>query len=90
MTGASGIVGSWLVKDLLSLGANVTVLLQDNDPKSELIRSGDIKQCAVISGELENFWTLERAINRHEIDTVFHLGAQPIVDMAHRFPPANL
>ncbi|MGI8710737.1 MAG: GDP-mannose 4,6-dehydratase, partial [Acidimicrobiales bacterium] len=45
-----------------------------------------IQQCAVISGELENFWTLERAINRHEIDTVFHLGAQPIVDMAHRFP----
>ena len=86
MTGASGIVGSWLVKELLARGAQVSVLLQDNDPQSELIRSGDIAKVAVISGELENFWTLERAINRHEPDTVFHLAAQPIVDMAHRFP----
>jgi CDP-glucose 4,6-dehydratase len=35
---------------------------------------------------LEDFFTLERAINEYEIDTVFHLAAQPIVSVAHRFP----
>src|SRR5207249_1974618 len=30
--------------------------------------------------------TLERAITLHEIDTVFHLGAQTIVGAAHRAP----
>jgi CDP-glucose 4,6-dehydratase len=86
VTGASGIVGSWLVKELLARDANVTVLLHDYDPKSELIRSGDVHRVSVVSGSLEEFWTLERAINRHESETVFHLGAQPIVDVARRFP----
>jgi CDP-glucose 4,6-dehydratase len=39
-----------------------------------------------VQGHLEDFWALERAINEHEIDTVFHLGAQPIVGAARRFP----
>jgi CDP-glucose 4,6-dehydratase len=86
VTGASGIVGSWLVKELLQRKANVIALLHDYDPKSELIRSGDVHRISVVSGSLEDFWTIERAINRHEPDTVFHLGAQPIVNVAHRFP----
>lgn len=86
VTGASGIVGSWLVRELLARDANVSALQRDSDPKSELVRSGDIHRIAIVSGGLEDFWTLERAINRHEPDTVFHLGAQPIVDVARRFP----
>ncbi|PQV63685.1 CDP-glucose 4,6-dehydratase [Abditibacterium utsteinense] len=86
VTGASGIVGSWLVRELLERDALVSALLRDYDPKSELVRSGDVHRISVVSGGLEDFWTLERAINRHEPDTVFHLGAQPIVDVAHRFP----
>jgi CDP-glucose 4,6-dehydratase len=29
---------------------------------------------------------LERAVNEHEVHTVFHLGAQPLVEVGHRFP----
>lgn len=79
-------VGSWLVKDLLAAGAYVVTLIRDADPQSELIRSGTYNQTAVVHGSLEDFYTLERAINEHEIDTVFHLAAQPIVSIAHRFP----
>jgi len=86
VTGATGIVGSWLVKDLLAEGATVVALIRNNDPQSELYRSGDINRIFVVSGNLEDFWTLERAINEYEADTIFHLGAQPIVGMAHRFP----
>lgn len=86
VTGATGIIGSWLVKDLLAQGAYVVALVRDADPQSELYRSGDIRRVSVVNGALEDFWTLERAINLHEIDTVFHLGAQTIVEVAHRFP----
>jgi CDP-glucose 4,6-dehydratase len=86
VTGPTGIIGSWLIKDLLAHGAYVVALVQDADPQSELFRSGDIQRVSVVNGVLEDFWTLERAINQHEVDTVFHLGAQTIVGTAHRFP----
>lgn len=86
LTGATGIVGSWLVKELIAQGARVVVLVRDADPQSELLRSGDIGRTTVVNGSLEDFWTLERAINEHEVETVFHLGAQTIVGTAHRFP----
>ncbi len=86
VTGATGMVGSWLVKRLIKSGASVVALVRDPDPQSELYRSGDIHKVAVVSGALEGFWALERAINENEIDTVFHLGAQTIVGTADRFP----
>ena len=90
VTGATGIVGSWLIKDLLTFGAQVVALIRDADPQSELYRGEDIHKVSVVSGSLEDFWTLERAINEHEPDTVFHLGAQPLVIVAHRFPLPTL
>ena len=86
VTGATGIVGSWLVKRLLEQGAYVVVLVRDWDPQSELIRSGDVMQTSVVNGRLEDYSTLERAVNEHEVDTVFHLAAQPIVTTALRNP----
>jgi CDP-glucose 4,6-dehydratase len=86
VTGATGIVGSWLVKRLLDLGADVVTLVRDWDPQTELVRSGDILRTHVVNGRLEDYDGLERAINEHEIDTVFHLGAQPIVSTALRNP----
>lgn len=86
VTGATGIVGSWLVKELLARDAYVVALIRDSDPQSELLRSGDIRRISVINGALEELWTLERAISLHDIDTVFHLGAQTLVGVAHRLP----
>jgi CDP-glucose 4,6-dehydratase len=86
VTGATGIVGSWLVKHLLEAGAHVVVLVRDADPQSELIRSGDITATTVVNGCLEDYGATERAINEHEPDTVFHLGAQAIVTTALRSP----
>ena len=86
VTGATGIVGAWLVKDLLAAGATVVALVRDTDPQSEFYRSGSYLQTFVVNGKLEDFTALERAINEHEIDTVFHLAAQPIVSVAQRNP----
>ena len=86
VTGATGIVGSWLTKDLVELGAQVVALVLDADPQSELYRSGVIRHVNVVQGQLEDFSAVERAIVSHEVDTVFHLGAQAIVSVAQRSP----
>ncbi len=86
VTGATGIVGSWLVKHLLQEGAYVVALVRDWDPQSELIRSGDINRISVVSGALEDYQAVDRAINEHETDTVIHLAAQAIVGTALRSP----
>src|SRR5687767_15046733 len=86
VTGATGFVGSWLVKRLLQEGAYVVTLIRDWNPQSELIRSRDISRTNVVNGALEDYASLERAISDYEIDTIFHLGAQTIVGAALRSP----
>jgi len=86
VTGATGLVGSWLVKDLVARDAYVVALVRDPDPRSEFYRTDLYRHTSIVHGCLEDDRTLERAINEHEIDTVFHLAAQPIVGVAHRSP----
>ena len=86
VTGATGLVGAWLVKALIERGAHVVAFIRDWDPQSELIRTGAVQQISVVSGALEDYAAVERAINEHEIETVFHLGAQTIVGTALRNP----
>ena len=89
VTGATGLVGSWLCRRLLQEGAQVVALVRDWDPQSEFIRSGDINRCTVVSGCLEDYACLLRALAEHEVDTVFHLGAQAIVGTALISPLAT-
>lgn len=86
VTGATGMIGSWLAKELLEEGAHVVALVLDLDPQSELVRSGDVRRVALVNGALEDLGALERAVTVHEVDTVFHLGAQTLVEAAHRAP----
>ena len=86
VTGATGMVGYWLVKDLIAAGARVVCLVRDPDPQSGFYRSGDYQKVSLVQGDVEDFASLERAINDHEVETVFHLAAQPIVGVAHRNP----
>ena len=84
VTGATGIVGSWLCAELLKRGAGIIALIKDADPQSELIKTGNINRLTVVNGNLEDYWTVESAINQHDIQVVFHLGAQAIVGSAFR------
>jgi len=86
LTGASGLVGSWLAEDLLSQGAHVVCLVRDRVPDSRFFSEGFDKKVAIASGELEDRNSVERVINEYEPATVFHLGAQTIVQTANRSP----
>ena len=86
ITGCTGLLGSWLTMELVKRGANVTGLIRDLVPRSNLNWSGFNDKINIVRGELEDFFVLERTLNEYEIDTVFHLGAQTIVSIANRNP----
>ena len=86
VTGCTGLLGSWLVKDLVEKGANVTGLIRDWVPKSNLILQDSINQINTVRGDINDYFLMERIINEYEIDTVFHLAAQTIVSIANRNP----
>jgi CDP-glucose 4,6-dehydratase len=84
VTGATGLLGSWLTEELVARGAVVTCLVRDWVPRSRLVRERIIERVNVVRGDLEDYQVLVRALNEYEIDTVFHLGAQTIVGTASR------
>ncbi len=86
VTGATGLLGSWLVKRLLVLEADVVVLVRDWVPQSELVSGGMLDRVKVVRGDVRDGPLLERILGEYEIDTVFHLAAQTIVGIANRNP----
>jgi CDP-glucose 4,6-dehydratase len=86
VTGATGLLGSWMARKLVDLGAYTVVLVRDWVPESELIANGAMSQVTVVRGDLTDQELLERVLNEYEIATVFHLAAQTIVGTANRGP----
>jgi len=86
VTGATGLVGGWLVRRLLDAGADVVCLVRDWVPQSELVRANLLEQVKVVRGDVCNQVLLERTLGEYEIDTIIHLAAQTIVGIANRNP----
>lgn len=86
VTGATGLVGGWLVRALVEVGADVVCLVRDWVPTSELVRSNLLERVRVVRGDLRDQAVLERALGEYEIDTIFHLAAQTTVPVANRNP----
>lgn len=86
VTGATGLVGGWLVRRLLDQQADVICLVRDGAPQSELARTGMANQVKTVWGDVRDRDLLERALGEYEVDTVFHLAAQTIVGIANRNP----
>jgi len=86
VTGATGMLGGWLVRRLHARGASVVCLARDWVPQCELARTGLMEKVNVVRGEVEDLDLIERALGEYEIDTVFHLAAQTIVTIANRNP----
>lgn len=86
LTGATGLVGSWVAEELLGLGAQLVCLVRDQVGQSRFFSLAKMSEATIIRGELEDLELLERALNEYEIETVIHLGAQTIVGIANRNP----
>ena len=86
VTGATGLLGSWLSRELLHRGARVIVIVRDEVPDAALVTSGDLERCVRVRGDVEDGRLLERVLVELEVDAVFHLAAQTIVEHAVRDP----
>ena len=86
VTGATGLLGSWLVRYLLQASADVVCLVRDWVPQSLLVQERLLDNVRVVRGDVRDQGILERALGEYEIDTVFHLAAQTIVGIANLNP----
>ncbi len=89
VTGATGLLGGWLVRRLLDAGADVVCLVRDWVPQSELVRARLIDRVKVVRGDVGDRALLERSLGEYDIDTVIHLAAQTIVGVANRNPAST-
>ncbi|HEV3383695.1 MAG TPA: NAD-dependent epimerase/dehydratase family protein [Gemmata sp.] len=89
VTGATGLVGGWVVRRLLRQQADIICLIRDWVPESEFVRAGMLPQTKTVRGDVCDQALLERVLGEYEIDTVIHLAAQTIVPVANRNPVAT-
>ena len=86
VTGATGLVGSWLVDALLVAGADVVCLVRDWVPRARLVAEKSVDRVSVVRGDVRDQALLERILGEYEVSTVMHLAAQTIVGIANRNP----
>jgi CDP-glucose 4,6-dehydratase len=90
VTGATGLVGGWVVRRLLDAGADVVCLVRDWVPQSELVARELVAQVRLVRGDVRDQELLERALGEYEVATVIHLAAQTVVGVANRNPVSTL
>ncbi len=88
VTGATGILGLNLVNRLVNLDAEVIALVRDWVPKARIlgIWLQDSGKVAIVRGGLEDYDCIARTLAEYEVECIFHLGAQTIVNVGNRSP----
>jgi len=86
VTGATGLLGGWLVRRLLQTKADVVCLVRDWVPQSALLRGNLLEKVRIVRGDVRDQELIERALGEYRTNTVFHLAAQTIVGVANDNP----
>ena len=89
VTGATGLLGSWLVSQLVDADSRVVCLVRDWIPQNELVHNRRIEQVSTVRGDITDRDLLERVLGEYEVDVVFHVAAQAIVGVANREPAST-
>ncbi len=72
VAGATGFLGGWLVRRLLTYGAHVVVLIRSHKPYSQFFMESLDTQTQVEWGSVDDMRVIERLFNRYPIDSFFH------------------
>jgi len=86
VTGATGLVGGWLVRGLIERGANVICLVRDWVPRSMLLATDLSQRVSLVRGSITDQAALERVLGEYEVEVAIHLAAQTQVLVANQNP----
>jgi CDP-glucose 4,6-dehydratase len=86
VTGAHGLLGSWLTRALLAAGHRVVAIRRDEPAASALELLGVAGEVDSVHGDICDEGLVARALNEYEVSSVFHLAAQTLVGTANRAP----
>lgn len=91
VTGTTGFVGSHLTDALHQLNPQLIVGIDLVNPHRSYFSSQQLaSKIFFIQEDVRNFDAMVEIIIKYDIDTIFHLAAQPIVDTAYKLPLATL
>lgn len=85
VTGASGFIGSHLVKRLTDDDEKVVSLVHDSPVWTRWLKES-VKPTIKVHGDIRDSHFLRRVLNQYEVDKVYHLAAQSIVKRAYKDP----
>jgi CDP-glucose 4,6-dehydratase len=86
VTGATGLLGGWLVRDLVQRDADVVAIVRDSVPRTFVEEEDLLGRITVCHGDVCDASLVARVMAEYEVQTVFHLAAQTIVPIANRSP----
>src|SRR3990167_3103678 len=90
VTGGTGFVGSHLVEELIKNGASIVTTFQTINPKSYFITQKLGEKASIIKCDVCDFEKIFDIVTKFNIEFVFHLAAQPLVDVAYYNPKRTL
>ena len=83
VTGGSGFIGSYLIKEL-SKDNRVVTIIRDVIPTKWINEA--LSKVIIIKGDILDYGLLYRVINDYQIEEIYHLAAQAIVSVAINDP----
>jgi CDP-glucose 4,6-dehydratase len=86
VTGGAGFGGAHLCQELVRRGAQVYVFDRDVLPHSYFAVAGVEDLVRFILGDVRDPASVRAAIEQFQIDTIFHLAAQPLVQVSNQHP----
>ncbi len=90
VTGGTGFIGSHLVEKLVKLEANVITTYQTLKPSSYFFSKNLDKKVNMAMIDVGNFENIFNLVTKFQIDYIFHLAAQPLVEIAYFNPKQTL
>lgn len=88
ITGGTGLVGAHLVEEILEQNpqARIVVLVYEIDAKSYFVTKRLDRRVRLVYGDIRSASIVRDAVFSYEVDTIFHLAAQPLVMAAYHSP----
>jgi CDP-glucose 4,6-dehydratase len=86
VTGATGVIGAWVARQLVDAGADVICLVRSLSPERARTTADFIQRVTLVSGDVRDPALVDRILAEHRVDTVLHIAAQAVLAIAHQDP----